>query len=91
MDVDAVKYLNGTTSQSVKATKGTFYGMIVNSHTAGTIKFWDNTAASGAVLLNTITFAVGSGIVLTFPRGISFNTALFATVGGTIDYTILYV
>lgn len=87
---DNCKYLNGTTSQAIKSTPGTFYGIVVNSHTSGTIKFWDNTAGSGTVLLNTITFAAGSGIVLSFPNGISFNTGLFATVGGTIDYTILF-
>lgn len=90
MDVDSVKYLNGTTSQAVKSSKGSFYGVIVNSHTSGTLKFWDNTSGSGTVLLNTFTFPAGSGMY-TFPRGISFNTGLFATVGGTIDYTILYV
>lgn len=90
MDVDSVKYLNGTTSQAVKSTKGSFYGVIVNSHTSGTLKLWDNTSAAGAVLVNTFTFTAGSGIY-TFPRGISFNTGLFATVGGTLDYTILYV
>lgn len=90
MDVDATKYLNGTASQAVKSSKGTFYGVIVNSHTSGTLKFWDNTTGSGTVLLNTYTFPAGSGMYL-IPRGVSFNTGLFATVGGTIDYTILYV
>jgi hypothetical protein len=84
------KYLNGTTSQAIKSAAGTFYGVVVNSHSSGTLKVWDNTAGSGTVLLNTITFAAGSGIVLSFPQGISFNTGLFFTVGGTIDYTALY-
>lgn len=89
MEFDGVKYLNGTASQAVKSAAGTFYGIIVNSHTSGTLKFWDNTAGSGTVLMNTFTFAAGSGMY-TFPKGVSFNTGLFATVGGTIDYTILY-
>lgn len=88
---DNVKYLNGTTSQAVKSTAGGFYGVVVNSHTSGTLKFWDNTAGSGTVLLNTITFAAGSGINIIFPMGVSFNTGLFVTVGGTIDYTVLYI
>jgi len=89
MNIDGVKYLNGTTSQQVSAAAGIFYGVIVNSHTSGTLKFWDNTAGSGTVLINTFTFPAGSGIYQ-FPKGICFNTGLFATVGGTIDYTILY-
>ena len=87
--VDNSKYLNGTTSQAIKSSAGTLYGIVVNSHTSGTLKLWDNTAGSGTVLLNTITFAAGPQFI-SFPAGISFNTGLFATVGGTIDYTILY-
>jgi hypothetical protein len=84
-----VKYLNGTTSQAIKSAAGALHGIVVNSHTSGTLKLWDNTAGSGTVLLNTITFAAGPNFI-SFPMGISFNTGLFATVGGTIDYTILY-
>lgn len=87
--IDNSKYLNGTTSQAVKSSAGTLYGIIVNSHTSGTIKLWDNTSAASTVLMNTFTVPSGSQ-VYTFPQGISFNTGLFITVGGTIDYTILY-
>lgn len=83
------KYLNGTTSQSIKATAGTFYGFVINSHTGGTIKFWDNTSAAGTVILETITLTAGTNFV-PLPMGVSFNTGLFATVGGTINYTILF-
>jgi hypothetical protein len=88
--IDNSKYLNGTTSQAIKSARGALYGIVVNSHSSGTLKLWDNTAGSGTVLLNTITFAAGSGIQLNFPQGVEFGTGLFATVGGTIDYTILY-
>lgn len=88
--IDNVKYLNGTTSQVIKTGSGGFYGVIVNSHTNGTLKLWDNTSASGTVVMNTFTFPTGSGVYL-FSAGISFNTGLFATVGGTLDYTILYL
>ncbi len=83
-------YLNGTTSQAIKSGVGTLYGIIVNSHASGTLKLWDNTAGSGTVIMNTYTFPAGSGIYM-FPHGVNFNTGLFATVGGTLDYTILYV
>lgn len=87
---DNTTYLNGTASQSVKAGPGQFIGIVVNSHTNGTLKFWDNTAGSGTVLLNTITFAAGPGFYSLPGGGVGFNTGLFVTVGGTIDYTILY-
>lgn len=87
--IDNCKYLNGTTSQAIKSASGALYGIVVNSHTVGTMKLWDNTAGSGTVLLNTITFAAGPNFI-PFPQGVTFNTGLFATVGGTIDYTILY-
>lgn len=86
---DNVKFVNGTASGSIKATPGGLYGIIVNSHTSGTLKLWDNTSAAGTVLINTFTFPTGSGMYI-FPMGISFNIGLFATVGGTLDYTILY-
>lgn len=88
--IDNVKYTNGTTSQAIKSAAGSFHGFVVNSHTSGTLKFWDNTAGSGTVLLNTITLASGPQY-FSFPQGVSFNTGLFVTVGGTIDYTILWI
>lgn len=84
------KYLNGSTSQAVKNTAGTVYGIYVNSHSSGTIKLWDNTAGSGTVLLNTITLAAGPQFVELPAVGVSFYTGLFITVGGTIDYTVFY-
>jgi hypothetical protein len=83
------KYNNGSTSKAIKSGAGTLYGIVVNSHTNGTLKLWDNTAGSGTVLLNTITFASGPQTIM-FPMGVSFYTGLYATIGGTIDYTILY-
>lgn len=84
------KYLNGTTSQSILSGGGAVCGIIVNSHTSGTMKLWDNTAGSGTVIMNTYTFPAGSGVYM-FPYPISFYTGLFATIGGTIDYTILFI
>lgn len=84
------KYLNGTTSQSVKTGQGTLFGIYVNSHTGGTIKLWDNTAGSGTVILNTITLAAGPQLIQLPAVGVSFYTGLYITVGGTIDYTVIY-
>lgn len=82
-------YSNITATGAVKSTAGVVSGFIINSHTNGTLKLWDNTAGSGAVLMNTYTFPAGSGVV-TFPKPVQFNTGLFATVGGTLDITIIY-
>lgn len=82
-------YLNGTASQLVKTGSGRFMGWVVNSHSSGTLKFWDAVTATAPILLNTITFAAGPASWV-FPVAIQFSTGLFVTVGGTIDYTILY-
>lgn len=87
--VDNCKYSNISASAAVKSAAGTLYGIVVNSHTIGTLKLWDNTAGSGTVIFNTITFASGPNFI-NFPQGISFNTGLYATIGGTADITILY-
>lgn len=79
-----------TASGLVKTAKGTtniIVGMFVNSTSAGTIKFWDNTAGSGTVINNTITPAAGQFYQLGFA---AFNTGLYATIGGTLDVTIYY-
>lgn len=89
MSVNTAKYSNKSASASIKTGTGAVYGFIINSHTNGTLKFWDNTAGSGTVIMNTYTFPSGSGMV-TFPTGIEFYTGLYATIGGTADVTIIY-
>ncbi len=83
------KYINGTASALIKTGDGTLRGIIVNSHSSGTLKLWDNTSAAGTVIMNTFSFPTGSGVYM-FGDGISFYTGLYATVGGTLDYTFLY-
>lgn len=87
--VDNVKYTNISASALVKTGQGAVYGVIVNSHTSGTLKLWDNTSAASTVIANTFSFPAGSGVYM-FGPGISFNTGLYATIGGTADITILY-
>lgn len=82
-------YTNITSDTLIKTGSGRFFGFIVNSHTSGTLKVWDNTSAATTVLLNTITFAAGPSMWV-FPVGIEFTTGLYADVGGTIDVTILW-
>lgn len=76
--------------------KGKVYGIIVNSHTSGTLKLWDSNAANFSILMDTYTFASGSQVI-ELPsgdgeeKGVEFNTGLFADVGGTTaNITILW-
>ena len=79
------KLLNGSTSQVVKTGGGSVIGIHVNSSSSGTIKLWDNTAASGSVIVNTYSAAIGWN-----PMPFIFMTGLYITVGGTIDYTVSF-
>jgi hypothetical protein len=83
------KSTNSTASALIRTGGGRVAGVIVNSHTSGTMKLWDNTSAAGTVLVNTFTFPAGSG-VYQFPEPIEFYTGLYFTVGGTLDYTIVW-
>lgn len=65
---------------------GCVVGIIVSSHTTGSIKLYDNTAASGTVLLPTYTYATGSQFIPLF--GIKFGTGVYADVTGTQDILI---
>lgn len=90
MITDNVKYTNISASALIKTGAGALHGFIVNSHTGGTLKLWDNTSAATTVLLNTITFTAGPNFI-SLPMGVSFNTGLYATIGGTADITILWI
>lgn len=84
-----MNYTNITADTLIKTGFGQVAGFVVNSHTSGTLKLWDNTSAATTVITNTFTFPSGSG-VYRFPEPISFNTGLYADVGGTVDITIIY-
>ncbi len=92
-----VKSVNVTASGIVKSGGGYVYGVIVNSHSSGTLKLWNNTSAalSGSInpqseglIHDTITFAVGPGIY-TFPAPIPFTVGCYATVGGTLNCQVV--
>lgn len=87
--IDGYKSTNGTASALIRTGAGLVAGVVVNSHTNGTMKLWDNTSAAGTVIVNTITFAAGPS-VYTFPAPIEFYTGLYFTVGGTLDFTIIW-
>ena len=84
-----MKYKNITADTLIKTGFGQVAGFVVNSHTSGTLKLWDNTSAATTVITNTYTFPSGSQVV-SFPEPISFNTGLYAEIGGHVDLTIIY-
>jgi hypothetical protein len=79
------KYTNLSASALIKTGQGVVYGFVVNSHTGGTLKLWDNTSAATTVLLNTITFAAGPNFV-SLPVGVQFGVGLYATIGGQSEF-----
>lgn len=84
-----MKYSNITTDTLIKTGTGKVAGFIINSHSGGALKLWDNTSAASTVLMNTYTFTAGSGVV-TFPQPATFTVGLYADVTGTVDITLLW-
>ena len=86
--MNANKYKNLTASGLVETGNGTVVGIIVASHTSGTIKLWDNTSAATTVLVNTMTLAIGERFIPLY--GATFDVGLYVTIGGTADVTLVY-
>ena len=86
MDNQTTNPVNLTASALVKTGAGALVGMYVNSTSAGTIKFWNSLTATGSVLNNTITPAVGYHQL----GKAGFTTGLYATIAGTLDVTLYY-
>lgn len=82
----ASQYVNLTASALVKTGPGVLKGMYVNSTTAGTIRFYDNTSAAGTVINNVITPAVGYHDL----GSANFSAGCYATIGGTLNVTLYY-
>lgn len=86
--METYTYKNISASGLVKTGNGRIKGVIINSHTAGTLKLWDAVSAAVPVICNTMTFAVGERFVPLF--NIEFTIGLYATIGGAADITIVY-
>lgn len=82
-------YLNLSADTAVKATAGRFLGFSCNSTTAGTVKFWDNIAGSGTIIINTFTPVVST--IYMFASSVYFDTGLYADIANTIDLTVFYI
>lgn len=79
------KYVNLSATAIIKTGEGWLAGIFVNSGSAGTLVLYDNTAASGTLICNTFSPVVGWN-----PCPIHFSNGLYATVGGTLDCTLVY-
>lgn len=85
---------NTDTTQVVEAYRvGTYGNSIATTETCANASWGAATLASGAepstLVTNTITLAAGPQ-VLSFPEPIDFQRGLYVTIGGTIDYTVIY-
>lgn len=83
--IGGTSYKNLSSSDVIKSGPGYLTGFFVASTTSGTIKFWDNTAGSGDVLINTFTPSAGWN-----PCPMPFKKGLYATIANTMDVTISY-
>lgn len=91
------KSVNVTATGLVRKGGGTISGIIVNSHSSGTLKLWNNTSAAldasitpqnEGLIIDTYTFPAGSG-VYNFFKPLEFKNGLFATVGGTLNCQLI--
>lgn len=82
------KSKNITATATLKTGSGVLKGVVINSHSSGTIKIYDNTSAAGTVKFNTITFAAGERWIPFFKT--SFDIGCHVVVGGTADLTFVF-
>ncbi len=86
--MEANTYKNLTASGLIKTGAGTVKGVVINSHSSGTLKFWDNTSAATTVIFNTITLAAGERWIPLLDA--TYTVGLYLTIGGTADVTVIY-
>lgn len=84
--IESTGFTNLTASALVRGAQGKLLGIFVASTSSGTIKLWDNTAASGTVIVNT--FSPTAGVF--YPLPANFTTGLYITIGGTLDCTVFW-
>lgn len=82
------KYKNMSASGLIKTGSGSVTAIIINSHSSGTLKFWDNTSAATTVIFNTMTLAAGERFIDLYDA--NFTTGLYLTIDGTADVTVIY-
>lgn len=91
---DVIATTNTNTAQTIEAKVFGTLGNSITTTEAITGSAWTGTTLSGGtnaarLICNTFTYPAGSA-VYRFPEPINFVNGLFATVGGTLDATILF-
>lgn len=92
--LDHVDYIKGsympfTASKLLQSGASAIHGVIINSHTTGTFRFYDAlTGAAASAIGGTYTPAAGSSVIA-FPKPIACTTGIFVAAGGTIDATVI--
>jgi len=81
------KYMQTNTTGTISSGRGVLQRIIVSSTSSGTIKIYDNTAASGTVILETFTPTAGQ--TLDFDN-LLFTNGLHIVVANTIEFTVVY-
>lgn len=88
MEILCWKPLSVSADTAVKTGAGRFWKLVVTSSSAGIIRLYDNTAASGTVILDQSTVVAGDEIELLC----EFQTGLyFDLVSGSATVTLLYI
>lgn len=77
----ASNYKQLTTSGRVKDRTGVLKGAIVLASSAGTLTVYDNTVASGTILLGPVSLTAGQVILL--DDGVKASSGIYAVIGGT--------
>ena len=91
LTTDSASYVNMTNSGLAVNRPGFLIGVIVNNHTNGTIRLWDNTVPAVTPITGVITF---SAVATTGERfipfwGAFFITALYVSLSSA-DITLVY-
>ena len=78
--------LHMTGSGLVKGGNGTLRRVLVAASSSGTLTVYDNTAASGTVLVNAFPLTAGQSIQF----DLAFQVGCYISLGGTADITAVY-
>ena len=76
--------VNLSASGVVSNAQGAILGVFCASSSSGTLKLWNNTAGSGAIIVNTFSLVAATY----YPIPASFAIGCYATIGGTADITL---
>ena len=82
------KYKNVTGPDLVKTGQGSLVGIVVNSHSSGTLQFLDGIDLTGTAVGGVITLAATERAIGLYDM--AFTSGLYLAVGGTADITVYY-